>query len=96
MPKSIKVNISDEEYQQILEKAKEEVRYELTQEAVKKYIKEEPFLSLYGLLKEYDIYGRYRKLLEDMKSGVRYDRPFEFSSHEALLISVYHLMYNKW
>lgn len=92
------VNLSEEEYNSLLEKAKDEVRNELTVEVIEKHIKNDPFTGVIGLLRTYGIYERYNKLIKDLDNGVRYDRPFtikDLNQNDNFIIAIYNLMYTK-
>lgn len=58
----IKVKITDEVEADLIERAKEEVRGELTEEALKKYINDNKHIDLVNLIGEYGICNRAEEL----------------------------------
>lgn len=56
------VRISEKDEAELLERAKEEVREELTEEALKKYTNDNKHVSIINMLGEYGIYNRANEL----------------------------------
>lgn len=63
----LNVEVTDKEYDKLLEKAKDEVRRELTDEALEKYLKENFHASsLADYLRLFDLYGK-AEMIQDKK-----------------------------
>lgn len=61
----LNVEVTDKQYDELLEEAKEEIRGELTDEALKKYLKENFYASsLADFLRLFDLYGKSEMLQE--------------------------------
>lgn len=59
------VKLTDAEYEKLLEKAKDEVRRELTHEALEKHLKEDfHLMSIMDFLRLFNLYGKAEELEE--------------------------------
>lgn len=72
----LNVEVTDEQYDELLEKAKKEVRRELTDEVLEKYLKEIFYASsLADFLRLFDLYGKSEMLQEkQVKDLTRNDK----------------------
>ena len=91
----MQVNISEEEYQQLLDRAKEELRHEITEEKVKEYFEKNPYLSLIALCKMANVYRRYHEIIENLDSEDECKRREARSRESIFIIAIYQLMYEK-
>lgn len=88
MGKNINVKITDEEYNAILEDAKEEVRNELTQEAVKKYLQESRWAPMMEMLRQFGLYAKVKELQDE--------RVKELQANDKLTLMLYWLAYERF
>lgn len=72
----LNVEVTDKQYDELLEEAKEEIRRELTDEALEKYLKENFYASsLADFLRLFDLYGKSEMLQEkQVKDLTRNDK----------------------
>jgi hypothetical protein len=90
------VKLSDKEYAALIDKAKEEVRDELTEEHARHFLKTHPWLSVTEILEAYGLYDRYNQLMKDIKAGMRHERKFEeLTRHDQQIIAIYGIVYGK-
>lgn len=85
---TMEVKLTDEEYKALLEKAKEEVRDELTWEAVENYMRETDHMYLVDLFrKQLNINGKYEAMKEKKLK--------DLTQNDILIFMLYNIMYNK-
>lgn len=92
----LKVKLTEEEYNNLLERAKSSVRHELTEKAIKEYFEKHKDLNIMETLRLMNIHGRAEDLLKEMKEGGPFNsrgEKREFCKHDRFLISIYTLMY---
>lgn len=83
----MKVNLTEEEEMKLLERAKNEVRDELTEESLKAFIKSHNDIDVLELIRTFNIYYKY----EDLK-----DIPVKNLTRNEKFICVLHwLIYEK-
>lgn len=87
MSQQIKVNISDSQYEKILQQAKEEVRNELTDEALRKYLEGRNDLNITEALRIFGLSEKVDKLKEKKVGDLR--------SNDKVTLAVYWLLYEQ-
>lgn len=88
MGKRINVDISDAQYKEILEQAKEEVKRELTKEAVKDYLNESRALPMMDMLRQF---GLSRKVEELQERKVK-----DLMRNDKLTLMLYWIAYERF
>ena len=87
MGQRISVDISDAQYEKILEQAKEEVRSELTDEALRKYLESNKNLNITEALSIFGLGKKVDKLKEKKVGDLR--------DNDKITLAIYWLMYEE-
>lgn len=82
----IKVNISKEEEEKIYEKARDDIREKLTNEAIEKFIAESKDLNILELIRTFGLYDKY--------ISIKNKKLKDLTKNEKLIAELYWLIYD--